>query len=190
MNILWIDIETTGLDKRQNGIIQIAGIVDLTGEVVESFSLNMNPEAAIDPASQAIHGISPAQIERYPSRQETFERFKTILERYVRPQDAASRFYPGGYNVRFDLGFLDQWFRAMKEPGLGAYFRRERVDPSVMMKAYQDYLGNFRMPSWSLRSVASQMGLPFGERHDALEDIRITREIHHRLLSLFDGGGA
>lgn len=190
MNILWIDVETTGLDRHLHGIIQIAGIVELDGEIGETFSLQMNPEAQFDPASQEIHGISPEQIRRYPARQETFERFKEILLRYVDPQDRATRFYPGGYNVRFDLGFLEQWFRAMKEPGLGDYFRHERVDPSVMMKAYQEYVGKRQMPSWSLRAVAAQMGLSYGNHHDAMEDITLTREVHHRLLSLFRVGPA
>lgn len=185
MNILWIDVETTGLDKHLHGIIQIAGIVELSGKVEETFSLQMNPEAEFDPASEEIHGISLAQIRRYPAKQETFERFKGILLRYVNPQDTGTRFFPGGYNVRFDLGFLDQWFRAMKEPGLSLYFHRERVDPSLMMKAYQEYLGKRRMPSWSLRAVAARMGLSYGDHHDALEDIKLTREIHRRLLSLF-----
>jgi DNA polymerase III alpha subunit (gram-positive type) len=185
VNILWVDVETTGLDKRRHGIIQIAGMVEVNGEIAESFNLPMNPEAEFDPVSREIHGITPAQIARYPSRQETFDRFEAVLLRYVDVDDPATRLSPGGYNVRFDLGFLDQWFRAMKEPGLAPYFRRERVDPSVMMKAFQDYLGKGRMPSWSLRAVAAKMGLSLGEQHDALEDIKLTRNIHRRILSFF-----
>jgi len=184
MNLLWIDVETTGLDKHRNGIIQIAGIVEVDGTERERFNLQMNPEAELDPVSQTIHGISQAEISGYPSRQETFDRFTSILLRYVRFEEPNTRFCPAGYNVRFDIGFLDQWFRSMREPGLGAYFRRERVDPSAMMKALQEYLGKRKMPSWSLRAVASQMGLSFGERHDALEDVEMTREIHHRIVGL------
>lgn len=186
MRILWIDVETTGLDRHRNGIIQIAGLVDIDGEILERFDLQMNPEAEFDPASQEIHGISQREIALYPAKQETFERFKALLDRYVRSDVPESRFHPGGYNVRFDLGFLEQWFHDMKDPGLSPYFRRERIDPSHMMKAFQEYRGRQLMPSWSLRAVAAQMGFSYAQRHDALEDVEITREIHRRLLALFE----
>lgn len=185
LNILWIDLETTGLDRQRHGIIQISGMVELAGKIVESFDLRMNPLAEIDPVSQDIHGITPSQISAFPSSEETFAAFKALLLKFVDIDDQRTRLHPGGYNVRFDLGFLDRWFRSMKEPGLGLYLQRERVDPSVMMKAFQDYLGKDRMPSWSLRSVIASMGMSFGEHHDALEDIKLTREIHQRLLALF-----
>lgn len=185
MNILWVDVETTGLDKHRNGIIQLAGMVEVDGDVDATFDLRMNPEAEFDPTSQEIHGISEEQIAEYPSKEETFERFKSLLLRYVRPEDPATRLYPGGYNVRFDLGFIDTWFRGQGEGGLSLYLQRERIDPSMMMKSFQDYLGKGRMPSWSLRSVATQMGLSYGVRHDAFEDIDLTRSIHHRILSFF-----
>lgn len=190
MNILWIDLETTGLDRQRHGIIQISGMVELSGTIAESFDFRMNPNAEMDPASQDIHGIDPSQIAEYPSSEETFAVFKKLLLRYVDINDQRTRLHPGGYNVRFDLGFLDHWFRSMKEPGLGLYLQRERVDPSVMMKAFQDYFGKDRMPSWSLRSVIASMGMSFGEHHDALEDIKLTREIHQRLLALFPATAA
>lgn len=186
VKILWIDVETTGLDRRRNGIIQIAGLVDIDGRIVERFDLQMNPQAEFDPAAEAIHGVSQEEIDRYPSKRETLDRFKALLLRYVDAADPQTRFRPGGYNVRFDLGFLEQWFQDMGEPGLGLYFTRERVDPSFMMKAFQEYRGKLLMPSWSLRAVAAMMGLSYGDRHDALEDIEITREIHRRLIALFE----
>lgn len=186
VKILWLDVETTGLDRRRNGIIQIAGLVDIDGTIAERFDFQMNPEAEFDPASQPIHGISEERIAQYPPKEETLNRFKELLLRYVDVDDPATRFRPGGYNVRFDLGFLEQWLSDMGEPGLGLFFTRDRVDPSFMMKAFQEYRGKGLMPSWSLRAVAAQMGLVFGDRHDAREDIEITREIHCRLLALFE----
>ena len=53
MNILWVDVETTGLDRHRHGIIQIAGMVEVDGEVVETFDLRMNPEAEFDPAAES-----------------------------------------------------------------------------------------------------------------------------------------
>jgi uncharacterized protein YprB with RNaseH-like and TPR domain len=40
--ILFIDIESTGLDPKRNGIIQIAGIIEINGEVKEKFQIFNN----------------------------------------------------------------------------------------------------------------------------------------------------
>jgi DNA polymerase III subunit epsilon len=185
VRILWLDVETTGLDKTKNGIIQIAGIVDIDGEAVETFNFAMNPEKEIDPGAQAIHGITPQEIIGFPSRETTFQDFVSLLDRYVDGADRGTRFHPGGYNVRFDLDFLEQWFREMRSASLYGYVCHEKVDPSIMMKAFQSYLGKARLPSWSLRAVASSLGVDLGHHHDALEDIRFTREIHRRLQDFF-----
>ena len=44
------------------------------------------------------------------------------------------------------------------------------------MNAFPSYLGKERLPSWRLRAVASSLGVDLGHHHDALEDIRFTRE--------------
>lgn len=186
LKIIWLDVETTGLDRIRNGIIQIAGIVDVDGEPVESFDFSMNPAKEIDAGAEAIHGISSEEIAGYPSSEETYRAFTALLDRYVDAALQQTRLKPGGYNVSFDLGFLDQWFLEVGGKSIYAYLTDDRVDPSAMMKAYQGYLGKKRLPSWGLRGVASQLGVELGRNHDALEDIRFTRELHRRLLSFFD----
>ena len=41
--LLYFDTETTGLDPVRNGIIQIAGIIVIDGEVKEEFNIKMQP---------------------------------------------------------------------------------------------------------------------------------------------------
>lgn len=188
LRIIWLDVETTGLDRVRNGIIQIAGIVEIGGEAVESFNLSMNPVKEIDAGAEAIHGISSAEIAGYPAREETYRSFTALLDQHVDVARPETRLKPGGYNVSFDLGFLEQWFLEMGGASIYAYLTRDTIDPSAMMKAYQGYLGKKRLPSWGLRGVASRLGVDLGRNHDALEDIRFTRELHRRLLAFFDTG--
>ena len=43
MKNLWIDLETTGLDVKKHGVVQIAGIVEIDGEIQESFNFFTKP---------------------------------------------------------------------------------------------------------------------------------------------------
>ena len=44
------DLETTGVDHRRNGIHQLAGCIEIDGEIVESFNFKVapNPKAIIE----------------------------------------------------------------------------------------------------------------------------------------------
>ena len=43
MKLLWLDVETTGLNKEKCDIIQIAGIVVIDGEEKERFNFKCQP---------------------------------------------------------------------------------------------------------------------------------------------------
>ena len=41
--ILWLDVETTGLDPNRNGLIQLAILMDIDGELVDKIQINIQP---------------------------------------------------------------------------------------------------------------------------------------------------
>ena len=40
---IFYDLETTGVDHRRNGIHQLAGCIEIDGEIVESFNFKVAP---------------------------------------------------------------------------------------------------------------------------------------------------
>lgn len=53
MKILYYDLETTGVKYWKNGIHQIAGMIEIDGEIVEAFNFNVqpHPKCIIEPRS-------------------------------------------------------------------------------------------------------------------------------------------
>lgn len=41
--IIYLDTETTGLDKEKNDVIQVAGIIEIDGKEVERFNIFCQP---------------------------------------------------------------------------------------------------------------------------------------------------
>ena len=62
MKICYIDTETTGLDSKTCGIIQLAAIMEIDGEVVSEFETRIRPFDGCAISSEALE-ISGAKVE-------------------------------------------------------------------------------------------------------------------------------
>lgn len=182
MKTCWIDVETTGLDPNRNGIIQIGGIVDVMGETQEEFNLRVRPfpdDVICDEALQ-VNRMTRDEIDLLPDPLEGFRRLREILSKYVDPYDKADKFHFGGYNCQtFDVPFVDNWFRKCGDKYFGSWFWRPSLD--VMVIAHDALRRErYRYGSFRLGSVAKYFGVEVDEEslHDALVDIRLTREIY------------
>ena len=179
---LFFDLETTGVDERQNGIHQIAGCLEVEGAVVEDFNWKVapNPKAKITQEALDVCGVSEEQIRAYESMEVVFKRFKAMLRRHCDPYDTTDKIYLVGFNnASFDNKFLRAWFAQNNASYFGAWFLAGSLD--VMVLAGQ-YLIDRRaqMLNFKLSTVAQAIGIPVdGARlHDAYYDIELTREVY------------
>ena len=67
-----IDVETTGLDYTKERIIEFAGVKLVNGKIKDKFETLVNPHQHIRKSSQAIHGISEADLEGAPEEEEIY----------------------------------------------------------------------------------------------------------------------
>ena len=103
-----------------------------------------------------------------------------MLNKYINKGDKNDKFIPAGYNTKFDMEFLQANFKKGGSTGFGSYFDYHYIDPMVMVN-YLRYLGAFpTLENVKLITVAKHFGLEF-KAHDAMEDIRTTRMIAHKL---------
>ena len=73
--VLFLDLETTGLNPKLNGVIQIAGLVEVDGIVVEEFSCNVAPfkNDKIDDKALEVNKLTEQQIKGFPQPGEIFK---------------------------------------------------------------------------------------------------------------------
>ena len=181
---LFYDLETTGLDFRQNSIHQLAGIIDVDGEVVETFNINLrpHPKAKIEESALTTCGVTLEELQSYPDYKEGYRKFKNILQKYVDVYDKKSKMYLAGYNnASFDNNFLRKLFDLCGDSFFAAYFYAEPLD--VMVLAGQHFKkvdGRCDMPSFKLSRVCKELDIEVidDNTHDALYDVTLTREVY------------
>ena len=94
--IVCFDIETTGLDRRREVIIEIGAVVLKHGEVGERFNTFVAPGRILDPKIIQLTGITDEMLEGAPSQEEALRAFLDFVG--DRPLAA--------HNADFDRGVL------------------------------------------------------------------------------------
>jgi DNA polymerase-3 subunit epsilon len=124
--LLFLDVETTGLNAAVNGIVQLSGIIEIDGEVKEAFDYRLKPfpEDEISDEALVVSGITREELTTYEEPHKIYKKLKELLSKYVNPYDRLSeRFIAVGYNFQFDYDFLNSFF--VKNLELNAEVDRE-----------------------------------------------------------------
>lgn len=180
---LFYDLETTGVDHRRNGIHQLAGCIEIDGEVVESFNFKVapNPKATIAVEALKVGNVTLEQVQAYEPMEKVYRRFKALLAKYIDPYDKKDKMYLVGYNnAHFDDNFLRAWFAQNGDQYFGSWFHAGSLDVMVLASQYL-IERRIKMPNFKLMSVAAEVGIVIDESklHDANYDIMLTRAVYN-----------
>lgn len=169
--LVFIDLETTGLNPLEHEIVEMACLVadGQTFEVSKKYIKKVKPEhiETATPEALKIFGYSPEAWENARSAKEILQEVNGLA--------------PGGmlagWNVSFDWWFLEMGF---KKVGITSQFDYHLVD--VMSIAYAKLWKEKEIEQMGLRKIAPYFGIKLGEEHGALEDITATYEIFRKLM--------
>lgn len=176
--ILWIDIETTGIDPARHGIIQIAALIEINGEVIDEFEMKFQPHegAEIDHKALDVTGTTLQELGMRTTSRAAYELFNIFLCKHIDKFDRNDKAYPAGYNVRFDLDFVERWSRhSGNKYGTGSFQNWRYLDPLPYLYR-KDYEGTLSLPNYKLSTVCEHYGINISA-HDAMSDIKATREL-------------
>ncbi len=187
--ILFYDLETTGVMYWKNGIHQISGIIDIDGEIKETFNFKMqpNPNAVIDDKALAIAGVTREDIESYGiGMNQGYKKFSDILAKYVDKFNKEDKFFLCGYrNTGFDDPFANAWFKQCGDEYFFSWFWGNSLDVSVIASdKFKDERS--KMKDFKLSTIAEKLGIVVdpSKLHDALYDVELTRESYYRLCQI------
>lgn len=175
--ILYFDTETTGKDPKENGLIQLSGIIEIDGEIKEEFNFKMAPfsQDIVDPEALAVNGTTREEVQKYPDPKEVYKQITTLFAKYVDKFDREDKFYPAGYNVRFDLEFLQNFFLKNGDKFFGSWCNWRSIDALYLMH-FIHYMGHLTLENYKLSTVCANYGIPI-KAHDALSDIKATHTL-------------
>jgi len=184
MKEIGCDVETTGLDPEINEITELA-LVYHTGKGVKefhrlicpgSFPLNYNETVG------KITGLTAEKLiaEGIPSPQahrELLEWLDSIIDRYNK-QDKAFMY---GYNVGFDNRFMRSFFKKNNDKYFGSYFFNCKIDVMTVVGMAEALNVIEPLENHRLETVANRLDVKI-EAHQAISDIKATRQIYEKLL--------
>lgn len=183
MKKLYIDTETTGLDARKNGIIQVSGIIEIDGAVAQEFNIKCQPMPGdqVEPKALEVTGTTQEMIMTYESGSSAYQELVSIFDRYISKYDKSDKFQVVGYNVRYDMEMLKAWFDKNGNQYMGSYMTWQPFD--VMSVCHMlKYMGYIDLPNYKLSTLCEYFGVEI-QAHDALSDIRATKILSQILLS-------
>ena len=167
MREIVFDTETTGLDAREDRVIEFGGI-----ELVNRFPTGrtfhhyINPQGrAINAEAQAVHGISAADLVGKP----TFADLAADLATFI---DGARLV---AHNASFDIGFLNAEFNRLGMPP---------VDPGLVVDTLAIARRKHPMGPNSLDALCRRYGIDNSHRtrHGALLDSELLAEVYVELI--------
>lgn len=179
---IFYDVETTGENPNKHCLHQVAGLIEVDGEVVEEFNFRCkpHPKAVIDLEALKVSKTEMEDFNNFPNFEKAKANFCRLLAKYIDKYDKHSKAYLVGFNNRgFDDKFLRMWFLLCDDQFFGSWFWADTIDASVLAS---EYLMSRRMgmPNFQLSTVAKTLGIEVeNERfHDARYDAIITRQIY------------
>jgi DNA polymerase-3 subunit epsilon len=181
MKRLFFDVETTGLKANRHSIHQIAGMVVIDNEIIETFDIKMqpNPKAEIDPEALKIAGVTKEQIMAYQPFAAGYNEFINLVNKHIEAKDKKDKFHLVGYNnASFDNDMLRGLLKQNNNKYFGSYFWSDSIDVMVMASFHLEAV-RASMDNFKLKTVAAFLGIPVDETklHNALYDIELTKAI-------------
>ena len=178
------DLETTGLDPKKNGIIQIAGVIAIDNKAVHKFDMRCKPfpNQILDPQALQITNSTPEQIATYKDPTVVYKALTTILSKYVDRFNKRDKFTVMGYNCSFDTSFMREFFINNNDKYYGSWFNS--YDPIDVHKLFTGLRGSGRfpdlerLPNMKLETLAKHYNVEINA-HDALSDVYATEKLYH-----------
>lgn len=167
MREIIFDTETTGLDAREDRIIEL-GCIEMVNRFPtgRTFHHYINPQGrAINAEAEAVHGISAAHLLDKPG-------FHEIVEDFLAFIDGAKLV---AHNAGFDINFINAEFARLGHPAVAP----DRVVDTLALARRKHPMG----PN-SLDALCRRYGIDNGHRtkHGALLDSELLAEVYVELI--------
>lgn len=182
-----VDVETTGLDDRNNDIIELS-IHRLTDDVQKTWCIQPFNSDNIDPDSLRINGHKREDLlhQTREGRERYQDPNKVIIEveNWIMEDGVpTTQRILAGQNVGFDKGFLEQhWIKGKVKDSFP--FGRRMLD-TMMIEFFLDLCRGQMSEGYSLNNLTKKYGLKNDKAHTASADVKVTKEVLLKQVEVF-----
>ena len=164
------DIETTGLSKEVNRIIEIGAVKIRGGNIVDKFSCLINPQTPLSSKIVELTNITDDMLADQPLEEEVLPRFLDFCGDAVLV----------AHNAGFDVGFI----RTSADRILNRKLTNTVLDTVELSRLLLPGIKNHK-----LNTVAEHLGIKLENHHRAVDDAEATAEIFMKCSEILMGMG-
>lgn len=193
--ILYIDVETTGVDPHRHGLVQLGQVIEINGRIMrtDKWDIVPFPEDIIDQKALDVTGMTRDQLFA-PGRLLPIDAWRVIKntwDQFINKFDRDDKFILAGYNVdafdqRFLRRFIDKCQPEERFSIAGSYIGHLTMDPLPLLK-WLKAVHVLDIPNLKLQTVCDHLGIKLEDAHDALADITATRQLVRRVRRMLSG---
>lgn len=183
LKLLFLDVETNGLDGNVNGLNQISGIIDINGKVEEEFDFHVSPFEQDFITSEALKACHKSRDQIY-SQADPRDVHRDLIKRFgnhVNKFKRWDKFILVAYNSNFDHEHLRAFFSKCEDKFFGSWFHMP--DFCVMRYALKFLMKKrARLENFKLGTVAEFLGIAKRDDprwHDSKFDVAVTRDLYY-----------
>lgn len=183
---LYLDVETTGLESTTCGLIEVGGVFEYNGEIIQEFELLINPytypfPVEVQEKALAVNNRTIPEIQTFLNQKDCLD-WLCQTTKYYTAQFNCNRPFIVGYNVNFDMGFIQAWFNT-NNIKFAEHFQYKSIDVLQLVMTL-GYLGVIDPFDNNLKDMCLKFDIDLTNAHTAVADIKATRELYKKLLTL------
>jgi DNA polymerase III epsilon subunit family exonuclease len=169
-----LDLETTGASPANGcAITEIGAIAVRGGEILEEFSTFVNPQVPLPEYIINLTGITDEMLVDAPLIDTAFPEFIEFIDRHENVHLVA-------HNAPFDIGFLKAAATALSH----IWPKYEVIDT---VKLARRVIDRSEIENYKLGTLSQFFNTKALPNHRALDDVRTTVEVLHRLIERLAG---
>lgn len=163
-----VDCELTGLDIKEDRIIEVAAVSFTMDSILEEYESLVDPERSISDASLAIHRINPAMLTNKPKIKDVLPDLLSIIgDRIII-----------GHGIGFDIDMIQNSAKADQIPT--NISNNRTIDTLRLARHYGD------SPNNSLENLAKHFNVKCdGLAHRAMADVKMNIGVFRHLVRRF-----
>jgi DNA polymerase III subunit epsilon len=162
-----IDVETTGLDVKNDRVIEVAAVLFTSDKIVHEFTTLVDPLREIPKASQEIHNISDAMVQGQPKIGDVLPDLLTFVGHHTIV----------GHGIQFDINILSEEAARYGIPC--SLNKNPFIDTLRLARLYGE------SPSNSLDVLRRHFNIQAEGAHRAFSDVLVNIQVFKHLTNQF-----
>lgn len=189
MNVLFLDVETTGLDPENHRLLQVAMRFDVMAPQKDNsastyFDMQISQgigDALIDLGALKVNKQSLKSVTDMTTKKTEYETVVKITDFILDLYKTYGEFVVCGHNVQFDISFLAELLGRYRITGLKNIFGYRVLDTAAIA-TFLKLCGILQVEKASLEDIAKSLGIETNGMHDAKFDVDLTAKVLYAMM--------